>query len=142
MGFVWNILLSFTNDELWEEGKDEPYDTPPPLEAINAWLPFGRLVELIGPTYAPGVGNGMDANLYGGGFKHFDIESFIEVVEAQEWKDRANVQLWVKGGEEGMGVDPFTLVKLRKPKAPRKKPKPIRKKLQRRSGVKAKRSRP
>jgi hypothetical protein len=70
------------------------------------------LVSLIGPTYDDDAGYGMDANLYGGGFKHFDIEAFIEVVKAQDWKVRSKVQLWVKGAEEGMGTEPFTLIKL------------------------------
>jgi hypothetical protein len=112
MGFVWNVILSFDNEELWEDGKDEPRETCEPLERINAWLPHGRLVSLIGPTYDGDAGNGIDANLYGGGFKHFDIEGFIEVVKAQDWKARAKVQLWVKGAEEGMGTESFTLVKL------------------------------
>ena len=54
----------------------------------------------------------MDANLYGGGFKHFDIEAFVAVVQAQNWKVRSKVQLWVKGAEEGMGTEPWTPVKL------------------------------
>lgn len=112
MGFVWNVLLAFDSAEYWEDGEEESRDTCEPLEQINAWLPHGRLVTLVGPTYADGVGNGMDANLYGCGFKHFDIEGFIEVVKNQNWKARSKVQLWVKGAEEGMGTDPFTLIKL------------------------------
>lgn len=112
MGFVWNVMLSFDNEELWDDGADEPRETCVPLEQINTWLPNGRLVSLIGPTYDDDAGNGMDANLYGGGFKHFDIEGFIEVVKAQDWKARSKVQLWVKGAEEGMGTEPFMLVKL------------------------------
>ena len=112
MGFVWSVMLSFDNEELWEDGEDEPRETCEPLERINGWLPHGRLVSLIGPTYDGDAGNGMDANLYGGGFKHFDIQGFIEVVRAQDWKARSKVQLWVKGAEEGMGTEPFTLVKL------------------------------
>jgi len=112
MGFVWNVMLSFDNEELWENGEDELRETCEPLERINAWIPHGRLVSLIGPTYANDAGYGMDPNLYGGGFKNFDIESFTEVVEAQDWKARSKVQLWVKGAEEGMGEEPFTLIKL------------------------------
>lgn len=78
----------------------------------NQRLAAGRLVSLIGPTYEADVGYGMDANLYGGGFKHFDIEGFIEVVRAQDWKARSKVQLWVKGAEAGMGTEPFKLIKL------------------------------
>jgi hypothetical protein len=112
MGFVWNVMLSFDNDELWEEERDEPGELCEPLERINAWIPHGRLVSLTSPTYGDGAGYGIDANLYGGGFKHFDIEGFIEVVRAQNWRARSKVQLWIKGAEEGMGTEPFTLVKL------------------------------
>ncbi|MEX2175078.1 MAG: hypothetical protein WD872_12000 [Pirellulaceae bacterium] len=112
MGFVWNVMLSFDSAELWEDGEDEARETCEPLERINAWLPHGRLVSLIGPTYEDDVGNGLDANLYGGGFKHFDIEGFIEVVKAQDWRAQSKVQLWVKGGEEGVGTEPFTLIKI------------------------------
>lgn len=78
-------------------------------------------MSLTGPTYEDDAGYGMDANLFGGGFKHFDIEGFIEVIEGQNWRDRANVQLWVKGGEEGMCHDPFALVKLGRRKSARPK---------------------
>ena len=37
------------------------------LDQINAWIPYGELVDLSGPTYAEGAGYGMTANLYGGG---------------------------------------------------------------------------
>jgi hypothetical protein len=112
MGFVWNVMLSFDNEELWEDGEDEARETCESLDCINAWLDHGRLVSLIGPTYDDDAGNGMDANLYGGGFKHFDIEGFIEIVQAQNWKARSKVQLWVKGAEEGMGTEPWSLIKL------------------------------
>ena len=105
-------MLSFDNDELWKDGEDEARETCEPLDKVNGWLKPGRLVSLIGPTYEDGAGNGMDANLYGGGFKHFDNEAFIVVVQAQNWKVRSKVQLWVKGSEEGMGTEPWTLVKL------------------------------
>ena len=107
MGWVWNVLLSHSNEELWADGEDEPRETCQPIEEINEWISNGKLVDLVKPTYANGAGNGLDANLYGGGFKHFDIDGFIEVVEARNWKERAKVQLWVKGAEEGMGEDPF-----------------------------------
>ena len=82
------------------------------LERINAWIGTGRLVSLTSRTYDDDASYGLDANLHGGGFKHFDIDGFIAVVKAQEWKSRSKVQLWVKGGEEGMWDDPFTLIKL------------------------------
>ena len=122
MGWVWNVMLSFSNNELWEDGEDTPRETCDALHRVNAWIDGGQLVELIGPTYGPDAGYGMDANLYGGGFKHFDIEGFIEVVKAQDWKDRAKVQLWVKGAEEGMGEEPFALIKLGRRKVATSKP--------------------
>jgi len=112
MGFVWNVMISFDNEELWVDGADEAREMCEPMERINAWLSPGRLVSLIGPTYEDGAGNGMDANLYGGGFKHLDIDGFIEVIKAQDWKARSKVLLWVKGAEEGMGTEPFTVIKL------------------------------
>jgi len=54
----------------------------------------------------------MEANLYGVGIKHFDMDAFVEVVKAQDWKVRSKVQLWVKGSEEGMGIDPWTPIEL------------------------------
>lgn len=122
MGFVWNVMLSFDNQELWEEDEDEPRETCEPLERINAWISDGRLVSLVGPTYSDGAGYGMDANLYGGGFKHFDIEGFIEVVKRQDWKARPQVQLWVKGAVEGMGENSFTQVDLGRRRLSRAKP--------------------
>ena len=112
MGWVWNVMLSFDNEELWEDGADEPVEICEPMKQINSWIVDGQLVSLAGATYGDKCGYGMDANLYGGGFKHFEIEAFIEVVKAQRWKMRSKVQLWVKGAEEGMGTDPFTLIKL------------------------------
>lgn len=112
MAFIWNIMLSFDNEERWPDGADEPTDGCEPLDRINAWIPGGRLVSLVGATYRDHAGFGIDANLYGGGFKHFDIEEFIKVVEAQKWKERQRVQLWIRGAEEGMSEDVFTLVKL------------------------------
>ncbi len=99
MGFAWNVMLSFSNDEFWEEDEDEPRETCEPLKQINDWISNGKLVDLTGPTYEDQVGFGMDANLYGGGFKHFDINAFIKVVQTQAWKRPDQVQLWIKGGE-------------------------------------------
>ena len=73
MSFIWNVMLSFDNEELWEDGEDESRETCEPLDGINAWLSPARLVSLTGPTYEDDAGYGMDANLYGGGFKHFDM---------------------------------------------------------------------
>lgn len=78
--------------------------------------------DRTGPTYEDDAGIGMDANLYGGGFKHFDIDGFRAVVKRQNWKDRAKVQLWIKGGEEGIDDEPSALVKLGRREADRPRP--------------------
>ena len=127
MSFIWNVMLSFDNEELWEDGKDEPRETCEPLERINTWLDCGQLVSLIGPTFEDGSGYGMDANLYGGGFTHFDIKDFIKTVQAQDWKEPSKVQLWVKGAEEGMGTEPWTLIKLRDSQSAKGVKRPTRK---------------
>ena len=57
MGFVWNIMLSFDNEELWPDGADQPTESCEPLDRINAWIPDGRLVSLVGPTYRDNAGN-------------------------------------------------------------------------------------
>src|SRR5713101_5520602 len=121
MGWIWNVLLSCSKEEFDDDREGAARETCEPLERINRWIPHGTLVSLIGPTYAPGVGNGMDAYLFGGGYKGFDIEGFIKVVEAQAWKDRANVQLWVKGAEEGLGEESFAPIKLRRRRSNRPK---------------------
>jgi hypothetical protein len=83
MSFIWNVILSFDDEELWEDGEDEARETCEALDQINAWFEHGRLVSLIGPTYEDGAGCGMDANLYGGGFKHLDIEA-----SSRSWRPR------------------------------------------------------
>lgn len=35
MGFVWNVLLAFDNEEWWEDSEDIPRTKCAPLEAIN-----------------------------------------------------------------------------------------------------------
>jgi len=121
MGCVWNVMLSIGDEELYgdeelsEDDEAGPRETCEPLERINAWIPHGRLVSLIGPTYADNAGYGMDAHLYGGGFGHFDIEGFIEVVKAQDWKARSNVQLWVQFSDGFVGTEPFTEIELGAP---------------------------
>jgi hypothetical protein len=113
MGWVWNVLLACSRTEFAVDGEGAALEMCEPLDRINEWIPHGRLVSLIEPTYAKGAGNGMDAYLFGGGYKRFDIKEFIKVVEAQDWRNRGSVQLWVNGGEEGMVDETFTLIRLR-----------------------------
>ena len=123
MSWVWTVMLSLNDEEFWEEGADGPSDTCQPLKRVNASIAHGRLVSLVGPTYARGAGYGMQARLYGGGFKHFDIDRFITVVQSQKWKESADVQLWVKADD----AESFTQIKLRRgPNCPKRKPGPTR----------------
>lgn len=120
MSWIWNVMISFGDEEFWEDGEDEARETCAALEKINEWLPQGeRLVDLSGATADSTYG--MDAHVYGGGFNHLDIEAFIAAVEAQDWKDRANVQLFLRG--DSTAAQQFTVHTLgpkpkgRKPRA-------------------------
>lgn len=66
MGWVWTVMLSIGDEEFWTEGENHPRDSCEPLERINAWMPHGKLISLIEPTYADGIGSGMEAYLFGG----------------------------------------------------------------------------
>lgn len=114
LGFVWNILLSFGDDEFWVDGEDQPRSSAPALDAVNAWIKDGKLVDLTAPTFRRGAGAGMEARLYGGGFKHFDIDGFIRTVKQQDWKDRPSVQIFICGGESR----PFRVFSLRARRKP------------------------
>jgi len=116
MSYVWNIILSFSDEEFWHDGEDEARDSCAALDALNKSIPNGKLVDLTKPTFAAKAGYGMSAHLYGGGFNHFDIESFIASVEAQQWKDPANVQLFLKSESD----EQFSLYPIRQPKKKRK----------------------
>jgi hypothetical protein len=135
MAWILTIMLSFSNEECWKDDEDEPVEPLEckPMEQINNWVSggnpsssdWGRLVELISPTYVDDASYGMDANLVGGGFRHFNIEGFIKVIEDQNWKEREAVQLWLKGEEDEM----FTLIKLwRMPKSSKANQLPARRK--------------
>ena len=113
MSWVWSVLLSCSRVEFCPDDEGAAAETCEPLDRINQWIPSGKLVSLVQPTYAKGAGYGMDAFLFGGGYKHFDIEGFVAVVEAQAWREPTKVQLWVKGAEEGLGDDLFTEIRLR-----------------------------
>lgn len=113
MSYIWNVILSFSSAEFWHE--DEPQDNCEALNKINEWL-LADKVHLYGPLMdltacANGNETGMSANVYGGGFKRFDIEEFIEVVARQEWQALADVQLFVQGEE----AETFTMVRLFEP---------------------------
>ena len=102
MSWIWNVMLSFSDEEYWED-EEEALEIPRALENINAWLEadevrnYGPLTDL---TFGSGSA-GMNANVFGGGFKHFDIDAFIEIVTQQNWQDRENVQLFVQGEDAG-----------------------------------------
>lgn len=117
MSYIWNVILSFSDEEFWYDGEDTPRKTCAALDAINHWIPDGKLVSLIKPTFAPKAGYGMAANLYGGGFNHFDIEGFIAAVQAQQWRDPDNVQLFLKSESDQR----FSLHSVFKPQRRRRK---------------------
>lgn len=58
----------------------------------------------------------MSANIYGGGFEHFDIEGFIAAVEAWQRHDPANVQLFLNSDSD----EQFIPYSIRQPKRRRK----------------------
>ncbi len=99
MSWIWNVMLSFSDEEYWPEEQEDAVEVPPALEKINEWLQLngGQLTDL---TLGSG-GAGMNANIFGGGFKHLDIQMFIGVVQMQEWRDRSSVQLFIKDEEQG-----------------------------------------
>ncbi len=112
MSWVWTIMLSFSDEEYWTDGEDEPQKDCQALQNVNAWLNadeekmYGPLTDLTSGA----IGNqvGMQANLYGGSFKHFDMEKFMETVKMQEWHDPDQVQIFIKGEEDQQ----FTLLGL------------------------------
>lgn len=109
MSWTWNVILSFGDEEYWTDDAEGAVEVPPPLIKINKWLEanekrgYGPLKDL---SLCSG-GVGITANVYGAGFKHFDIFVFCELIEKQDWQGRSNVQLFVKGEGESR----FTLIK-------------------------------
>ncbi len=76
-------LLGCSSEEFAVGRDGATNETCGPLNRINRWIPHGKLVSLVGPTYEKGAGYGMNAYVFGGGFKHFDIEGFVRVVDGQ-----------------------------------------------------------
>jgi len=103
MGWIWNVILSFSNEEYWIEGKEEMLESAPALDKINAWMKAHHQHDsyTLKDLSLCASGAGMTANIFGGGFKHFDIEAFVDVVAKQEWQDRDNIQLFLQGEDEG-----------------------------------------
>lgn len=111
MGYVWNVILIFSDEEFWHEGEEEARSTSAALVALNKAQPSGyKLVDLTKATFKSG--EGMSAHIYGGGFKHFDVDGFLANIRAQEWKDPLNVQLFLKSDSD----ERFFLQPLFKPK--------------------------
>ena len=98
MSWVWNVMLSFSDEEYWLEGREDAVEVPPALAEINRWLQLngGGLTDL---TVDSG-GVGINANLFGGGFKNLDIQMLIRAVAEQEWRDRESVQLFIKDEDQ------------------------------------------
>lgn len=110
MSWIWNVMLSFGDEEFWEEDEEEALEDCKALQSINSWLEADK-VRKYGPLTnlapcATGNGTGMSANIYGGGFKHLDMDIFIQLVESQPWHDRDSVQLFIQGEQDSK----FTLI--------------------------------
>ena len=118
MSYIWNVILTFSDEEFWHDGEEDARTTCDALDAINNWIPGGKLVDLTKPTFANKAGYGMSANLYGGGFNYFDINAFISVVQDQEWNDPINVQLLLKSESD----EQFSLIPMFKLQRKRKNP--------------------
>jgi hypothetical protein len=117
MSYIWNVILSFSDEEFWHDGEDNTRATCAALDALNKWMPHGKLVDLTRPTFTAKAGCGMSAHLYGGGFRHLDIEGFIAAVQAQQWKDPTNVQLFLKSESD----EQFSLHSVAKPQRRRRR---------------------
>ena len=110
MSWIWNVILSFSDEEYWVEDEEEVLQSCAAIDSINIWLQadevrnYGPLNDLTACVTGNGVG--MNANVWGGGFKHFDIDEFIAVVDRQPWHDRDSVQLFIQGEEDRK----FTLI--------------------------------
>lgn len=101
-------MLSFGDEEYWRDDEGDGQHNCEALDNINAWLE-SHTVEKFGPLTdltpcATGNQVGMNATLYGGGFKHFNIEKFIEVIKSQDWRDPESVQLFTKADDDQMFV--------------------------------------
>jgi hypothetical protein len=93
-------MLSFSGDEYWADDQEDVLEVAPALEGINQWLSsseheYGALTDLT----AGAGGVGMCAHLFGGGYKHFEIEAFIDAVWSQPWQDINSGELFLKGEE-------------------------------------------
>lgn len=78
-------------------------ESAPALDKINEWMraKYKHDSYSLKDISVGAGGAGMNAHIFGGGFKHFDIEAFIDVVAKQEWNDIDSVQLSLQGGDEG-----------------------------------------
>jgi hypothetical protein len=81
MSHVTAVVLMFSGLE-----EDSPDVPPPPLAELQAWLrraDVGQLVavdERFGGWKHPGIA------CLGGGFNHLNVEGFVELFRAQEWR--------------------------------------------------------
>jgi hypothetical protein len=99
MSWVTDVLLIFSLAEVFyeDDGEEMGLKNVPALENINAWLQKngkGILDNL--DEYVISSGKGMQARVYGGAFNFLKIDEFIEVVKAQSWRKRKNVQLLIQ----------------------------------------------
>ncbi len=98
MSWILTIMISFGDDEWWEA--DEVRDNCESLDNVNAWLEADKIRNYGPLTALSSCAVDMSANLYGGGFKHFDIEGFLQIVKSQNWHDPDNLQVFIKDEED------------------------------------------
>lgn len=100
MSWVIDIILIFSLDELFDDEECE-LEVSPALENINNWLSEngkGKLESFSNQVYASG--KTMQSCVYLGAFNYLDINSFREVVESQNWRNRNSVQLLIQNEQD------------------------------------------
>ena len=83
MATLTSVILNLSAEEFWCDETEQLNDSCPPLDNINQWIQDGKLVDLTPPTYEDDAGYGLEAWLFGGGFRNFNVELFIRVVGSQ-----------------------------------------------------------
>jgi hypothetical protein len=96
MSGVTDVLLIFNVGEFFDDALDDYLEEIPPLNYINDWLKSQGLKPLDNLDQHVNTGRAMQACVYGGAFNRLEVNDFIEVVRAQDWKKPQNVQLLIQ----------------------------------------------
>ncbi len=108
MSWLTNVILILSLEEVFDENF-KMIETSPALININYWLEKNDKETLNNLSYyAIGGGKVMAPCVYGGAFNFLDIDNFIEVVKAENWRAKKDVQLLIKDREDSC----FTMYKL------------------------------